>query len=219
MNSNVTLTSFKFSDLFSLEPINNPRPKEGHPFSFYSKVINNEIEGSTGRGIYFFAEKITGHWRLVYVGIRAGTDKNGFHQERIKKHLVTDTFRLINIGPNGGKEAAGFGYRTKKEIKKNDLPEILAGVLFHGRTYKPENLTCDMKLIELIQENPYWWSWRFKAIEGCAKPSEWKDYEEFNPTGIETSGKRFSYVCHNWDYFRDDANITEEKFDENYKFY
>ena len=220
MKSNIGLTKFKFSDLFTLEPVNYPRRKNRHPFSFYLKVKNKRIKGSTGRGIYFFAEKIAGHWRLVYVGIRADMDENGFHQERIKKHLVTDTFRLINIGPNGGKgHAAGFGYRTKKEIKRNDLPEILKEILFHGRTYQPENLTSDMKLIELIQENPYWWSWRFKALEGCPKPSEWEDYGEFNPTGIETSGKRFSYVCHNWDYFEDDSNITIGRFDENYQFY
>lgn len=219
MSSNVTLRSFKFSDLFSLEPVKKTRLKEGHPFSFYSKAKNIKIEGSTGRGIYFFAEKITGKWRLIYVGIQADKGKGGFHQKRIKKHLVTDTFRLIDLGPQGKKEPAGFGYSTNQQLNANDLHEILKDILFNGRHYQPENLTKDMELVKLILKNPDWWSWRLRAVGGCPNPNTWESYQKFNPTGIEISGKRFSYVCSNWDYFKVDANITEEKFDANYQFY
>lgn len=219
MSSNVTLRSFKFSDLFSLEPVKKTRLKEGHPFSFYSKAKNNKIEGSTGRGIYFFAEKITGKWRLIYVGIHADKGNKCFHQQRIKKHLVTDTFRLIDLGPRGGKQPAGFGYSTNKQLNENDLYEILKDILFNGRTYRRENLTKDMELIKLILKNPNWWSWRLRASGECPEPRTWENFQNFNPTGIETSGKRFAYVCSNWDYFKDDANITKDKFNANYQFY
>ncbi len=140
------------------------------------------------------------NYKLVYVGIRADADtiEKGFHEERVHKHIHTDTFRF----------PCSFGLsNSRNKMKLSNAIE---------QTLRNASIKNDNTLSKLIIKNPNWWVWRSKLkkqdVKDEFKENSWKQ-------DIVTSQKRLNYVSKNWDYFIDDNNITPEKFDSNYKFY
>ena len=203
-SKHILLTEFNFSDLFSIDPWVDAREKFNgmHPFAFKLNFKTIGISGHDGFGIYFFMEKIkSSNYKLVYVGIRAdaNTIEKGFHEERVYKHIHTDTFRF---------PCSFVLSNSRNKMKLSNAIE---------QTLRNANIKNDYRLSKLIIKNEDWWVWRSdrlrsKDVKDEFKMNSWRK-------DIVTSHKRLNYVSKNWDYFMDDENITPKKFDSNYKFY
>jgi len=214
-NEYQTLTSFYFSDLFTvkdlfqinkkiknfekIKSIINQFPE--YPFKFYLQKIKDNLKDHDGYGIYFFTDKLKQNsCRLVYIGIRADkkTLNKGFHEQRLYKHLHTDTFRFIH----------GFSLGKNKEIPYSQTIQRLKQYTRNDF----QGLNNSMTLCKLVEDYSNFWFWRDQT-------KAWKDYSKFNLSGLVTSFQRFAYACHNWDYFCNDKNITDEAFDKNFNFF
>lgn len=186
--------AYKFTHLFNIEQIAKEDVPINTPFKFKFTPIRLSEKVGKGAGIYLIHDLYL--QRLIYIGMH--NNNAPFHRDRIRKHLGSMTFRQkCAFGLNSTANNAG----DKKLVKK----------IFINR-FKDGNK--GLRLYELVKENL---SRYFFRVGGGFPQSPLKEFVA-GGHGDEISQRRFQYACAFWDFFGEDSNIKNERFDDRFMF-